>query len=227
MTTKLYDHAAYLDILRPDRLEYRFDCAKDAFKTCPVEFDTIAFSGCSGTMFGPILALHLNKEMILVRKEQDCPSNNKRIRKLQGHINHSQRRVEGYTECKRYIIVDDQVSMGDTVKRMAKEIRAFAPEAQCVAVYQYFEAGFLTPHQGGGYIQEIFQPPAKSESAVGVLDALVFMAVDEAGAGPSLNTDGAPGILSLEEAFPSASSEIFGDPEITPQVSDEPDGESF
>ena len=227
MTTKLYDHAAYLDILRPDKLAERFERAKQAFRVNDFQFDTIAFSGCSGTMFGPMLALHLNKEMILVRKEQDCTSSDKKLRKLQGLVNHSQRRVEGYTECKRYIIVDDQVSMGDTVKRMAKEIRAFAPDAQCMAVYQYFEANFLTPHRGGGYIQEIFQPPAKSESAVGVLDALVFMAVDEAGAGPSLNTDGVPGILSLEEAFPSASSEIFGDPEITPQVSDEPDGESF
>lgn len=223
MTTKLYDHAAYLDILRPDMLEYRFACAKDAFKTCPVEFDAIAFSGCSGTMFGPMLALHLNKEMILVRKEQDCPSSHKKIRKLQGLVNHSQRRVEGYTECKRYIIVDDQVSMGDTVKRMAKEIRAFAPEAHCVAVYQYFEATFITPGIAR-YIREIFQSPAKSEAAVGVdpdkLEAGVLYPLDDSS---GVYSDGAVGTLSLEYILSDANSET----EMTPQVSDEPDGESF
>ena len=223
MPPKLYNHAAYLDILRPDRLAERFERAKQAFRVNDFQFDTIAFSGCSGTMFGPMLALHLNKEMILVRKEQDCTSSDKKLRKLQGLVNHSQRRVEGYTECKRYIIVDDQVSMGDTVKRMAKEIRAFAPEAQCVAVFQYFEATFITPGSAH-YLQEIFQSPAKSEAAVGVdpdkLEAGVLYPLDDSS---GVYSDGAVGTLSLEYILSDANSET----EMTPQVSDEPDGESF
>lgn len=52
-----------------------------------VEFDTFAFRGMSGAVFGPLLAHLMNKEMIMVRKNKGsgCASN---------------RWVEGYKEAR-------------------------------------------------------------------------------------------------------------------------------
>jgi adenine/guanine phosphoribosyltransferase-like PRPP-binding protein len=64
------------------------------------KFDTIAFRGLSGALVGPMLAMRLKKEMLAVRKGEDC---------------HTSRKVEGNFSCERYIIVDDLVCSGGTV----------------------------------------------------------------------------------------------------------------
>ena len=104
-----------------------------------VEFDTVAFTGVSGVLFGPVLAYKMHKEVACVRK--------------QGQATHSDYGVEGFKEVKKYIIADDFISTGETVKSVIKKMRQFAPQAVCVGVYAYyrnkdagkFSDGFIGP----------------------------------------------------------------------------------
>jgi len=59
--------------------------------------------------------------MILVRKgeERHCPM-----------------KVEGDQAARRYIIIDDFIDSGHTVRTIVKEVKEFAPEAECLGVLQ-------------------------------------------------------------------------------------------
>lgn len=91
------------------------------------KFDTIAFRGVSGCMIGPLLAVALNKRMVVVRKIQDnC---------------HSSREVEGYKDAHKYIIVDDLIASGETLSLIKKQMYTFtkynANFAKCVGIVLY------------------------------------------------------------------------------------------
>lgn len=88
------------------------------------DFDTIAFRGMSGALIAPILALRLNKSLIMVRKPNDNT--------------HSELLVEGDKAAKRYIIVDDFQSSGATASTIKFHIERFAPQAECLGVFETF-----------------------------------------------------------------------------------------
>lgn len=71
------------------------------------EFDCIAFRGMSGALLAAPVASALGKNLILVRKDEK---------------RHSMYRVEGVRSKTRYIIVDDFVSTGDTVRAIIEAI---------------------------------------------------------------------------------------------------------
>lgn len=87
-----------------------------------VQFDTVVFTGVSGAIFAPVLAHKLGKEIVVVRKTMDT---------------HSDNTIEGYRHVSKYIIVDDFVSTGATVKYLIKRMHQFAPDAICAGVYTY------------------------------------------------------------------------------------------
>jgi adenine/guanine phosphoribosyltransferase-like PRPP-binding protein len=87
------------------------------------EFDALAVRGLSGLIIAPIVADRMNKTLLIVRKPKDT--------------NHSYRKVEGDYGAKRYIILDDLVSSGDTVRAIEAAIRKDVPTALCLGVYQY------------------------------------------------------------------------------------------
>jgi hypothetical protein len=72
-----------------------------------VQFDTIVFRGMSGALIAPIIAYKLDKEVIIIRKGEDA---------------HSCRKAEGYTKSKRFIIIDDFVSSGDTIRQIFQSL---------------------------------------------------------------------------------------------------------
>ena len=117
-----YYHAGWLKfVLRTSEL-------KETIKRClPIlqqyEFDAIAFRGMSGALISPSLATHLDKSMIMVRKYGEI-------------FSHSSREVEGDSAAKTYIIVDDFVSSGDTIKSIISEIKKFAPHARCLGILE-------------------------------------------------------------------------------------------
>ena len=78
-------------------------------------FDAIAFRGLSGALIAPILASRLDKTLIAVRKHKTCE-------KCGNSTAHSYRTVEGNLGANRYIIVDDFVSSGVTVRTIIKSI---------------------------------------------------------------------------------------------------------
>ena len=116
-----YSHAGYLEnIIQVEKLRVLIPKVIKALEK--YDFDTLAFRGMSGTLIGPSVALAMEKTMILVRKPGvDC---------------HSYRIVEGDYAAKRYIIIDDMVSTGNTAKAIIEEIKSFAPMAECLGVIE-------------------------------------------------------------------------------------------
>lgn len=91
------------------------------------EFDAIAFRGMSGALVAPNLALRLRKDLIMVRKPKTDEST------------HSGYRVEGRQDAVNYLIIDDLVGTGLTVKNIINEIKNFNPKSKCVGVLTYLE----------------------------------------------------------------------------------------
>jgi adenine/guanine phosphoribosyltransferase-like PRPP-binding protein len=86
------------------------------------DFDAIACCGTSGLLVVPQIAELLDKNIIVVRKKDDnC---------------YSKFRIEGANTL-RYIIVDDLICSGKTVKTIIKEINIETPRAKCIGVYCY------------------------------------------------------------------------------------------
>lgn len=128
--------ASYLTrLMTLDNLTKTISRLTEALKPHANQFDTIAFRGVSGTMIGPILAMNLQKEMLVVRK---LPH--------ESHASHSWRLVEGNGECQKYIIVDDIVASGATLFNICDEIRnvgnwVYGPP-KCVGLATFLQ-GFI------------------------------------------------------------------------------------
>ena len=86
------------------------------------QFDAIAFRGLSGALFAPAVAILMNKTLLAVRKGEKC---------------HSGREVEGDYNARRYVIIDDFVSSGTTVREIIEKIKYSLPRALCIGVIEY------------------------------------------------------------------------------------------
>lgn len=104
------------DFLEPLRLQTYINYAVEALRGW--DFDSIAFRGMSGALIGPPVALRMNKDMIMVRKESDDT--------------HSPFPVEGRSNINKYVILDDFASSGNTVRQIRKAIKTFQPKAKCL-----------------------------------------------------------------------------------------------
>lgn len=99
-------------------------------KLSTIKFNAIAFTGMSGALIAPAVAFKLNRGLILIRKGRlsQC---------------HSRLRVEGDINCNSYIILDDFIATGDTIKRIAKYVnecngaRPGRPRPKLVGIYEY------------------------------------------------------------------------------------------
>ena len=89
-----------------------------------LRIDAIAFRGMSGCLFGAPLAARMRKPMIMVRKKcADCG-------REQSHTNQL---VEGDRNAKTYVIVDDFIATGNTVRTIQAAITEWS-QAVCVGV---------------------------------------------------------------------------------------------
>lgn len=123
------------EILDVKKLKKLIRRAKEELKPFADRYEAVAFMGNSGAMFGPILAAATGKEMILVRKNKEN--------------SHSTLNVEGYmneTEHLRYIITDDLVSSGETLRTIrdrieetCKVLRYYKPECVGVVLYRTYQ----------------------------------------------------------------------------------------
>lgn len=99
------------------------------------QFDTIAFSGMSGAAMAYVLAYQMNLQLICVRKGTDgshfhraWPFNQN------GHV------CEGNLDTKRYLIVDDFITSGNTLSYIVGSLLKEAPGAKCVAILMYAQS---------------------------------------------------------------------------------------
>ena len=78
--------------------------------------------------------MKLNKECILVRKN--------------GDIRQSFAEVIGYDECRKYIIIDDFICSGHTVKMIQNKMHDFLPDAECLGVLEVQELKGTRSYKG-------------------------------------------------------------------------------
>ena len=103
--------------------KHRQQMIKNAVKVLSqYEFDGIACTGVSGLMIVPQLCEILDKNIIVVRKIKET--------------RYSPFDYEGVPP-KRYVIVDDLVSSGNTIQRILKLFKEEIPSAKCVGYYSY------------------------------------------------------------------------------------------
>jgi orotate phosphoribosyltransferase len=98
------------------------------------EFDSIACCGVSGLMVVPQIAELLNKNILIIRK------NEKR---------YSEFRTEGVAPL-RYVVVDDLICSGTTINHITRIIKDEYDRARCIGVYCYLpeECGYSADAQG-------------------------------------------------------------------------------
>lgn len=92
-------------------------------------FNTIVITGISGAGMGFIVGYQTGIPVVFVRKPEDNTHGNL----IEGPDDHTM---------KKYIILDDFVSSGDTVRRVVKTIQKraiIAEDIKCVGVYQFKE----------------------------------------------------------------------------------------
>lgn len=102
-------------------------------------FDSIACCGVSGLMVVPQIAELLNKNIIVVRKGERC---------------YSEFRTEGVAPF-RYIILDDLICSGGTVKHIKRVLKEEYSRSQCVGVYCYLpnETAYKADEEGSKLCQ--------------------------------------------------------------------------
>ena len=103
-----------VNFLKPKKLKKLSEVAVKILNTMSDKYDTLVFCGISGVIIGPMVALAVSKEMVLVRKK--------------GDKRHSSYDVAGYSSPKKYIIIDDFVDTGKTATHIQKEMYKFQPK---------------------------------------------------------------------------------------------------
>jgi len=86
------------------------------------KFNAIACRGYSGCIVAAPLCCKLKKDLIIVRKDSS----------------HSCCRVEGPKRSKRYIIIDDLISSGNTIFSILEDVDNYI-KSECVGIYLYAE----------------------------------------------------------------------------------------
>jgi len=90
---------------------------------CKYKIDGIAFTGVSGAALGYILGYHLGLPLICIRRQGDGA--------------HYIGALEGCVSAKRYMIVDDFISSGDTVRRIMRTIKTNCYDSKCAAMMMF------------------------------------------------------------------------------------------
>jgi hypothetical protein len=98
----------------PDRLKGLVDAAECTIRsTVGEDFHFIAVSGVSGLVLGGLISQRFNRHLVVVRKQRESKHSSRIVEGLRG--------IEGIGQM-RYLIVDDFVSTGGTIRRMRYEI---------------------------------------------------------------------------------------------------------
>jgi orotate phosphoribosyltransferase len=127
--------SSYLEsILIPEQRKKTINRVVRHLKPRLAEFDAIAVCGVSGLLVGPSISDKLGKPLIVVRKMDDSST-------------HSTLKVEG-SLLGRYLILDDLICSGNTVRHIVKAIQGHNEFAVCVGIYTFAEYVFPTLSNG-------------------------------------------------------------------------------
>lgn len=110
-------------LFRPEYRKEIIDRSVLKINKLGLDFQTVVFTGNSGALIVPEIAIALNKPFALVRKET---------------TSHSCFIVEGYITFYKYLIIDDFVESGNTIRNVIKEIdKNLIGIKECVGVFTY------------------------------------------------------------------------------------------
>jgi orotate phosphoribosyltransferase-like protein len=99
------------------------------------EFDTVAFTGMSGAAMAYLLAYKLKVQLLCIRKTTDGSHFHQTFPYgAKGLV------CEGNLGTKRYMIVDDFITSGNTVNQIINSVSKEAPGAKCVAILMYAQS---------------------------------------------------------------------------------------
>jgi orotate phosphoribosyltransferase len=121
-------HSGYLhSVLDMECLPLTIKLLEKMIVDSGLEFSTIAFRGMSGALIAPLIAHKLGKNLLMVRKTGD-----------ECHSSHS---TEGTHSNENYIIIDDLISSGATVRKTIEAVNHMEEcrEAKCVGIFLYFD----------------------------------------------------------------------------------------
>ncbi len=132
MPDNIVVHSWYLEnIFNPGTHKETVDCIVEKVKKLKTiyDFDSIAFTGTSGS--GVAFTVSYLTQVPLIH-----------IRKSLGHSNH---KYEGVYNAKKYLILDDCIETGNTIRRIIREIEkyyradgytTFVPEVVGILLYR-------------------------------------------------------------------------------------------
>ena len=100
-----------------------FQCIEH-LKNTEKDFDSIACCGTSGLLIVPQVCEILKKNIIIIRKKND-----KRYSPFQ---------YEGVIP-KKYLIIDDLICSGNTVKHITNVVKEDCPRSQCIGIYCFMK----------------------------------------------------------------------------------------
>lgn len=97
-----------------------------------VQFDAIAFTGLSGSLIAPSVADRLGVGLVVVRKRNSI---------------HSYRQVESTYDpsISSYVIIDDLVCDGTTIRRILKLVKKWVGDIECNGLYLYSPTSMPSP----------------------------------------------------------------------------------
>ena len=87
------------------------------------KYDTIVFTGMSGALVSSAISLAIDSSLVCIRKNEDS--------------SHYPFNFEGNPNVKNYIIVDDFISGGATVRNLLSKMKKAKPDAVCKAILLY------------------------------------------------------------------------------------------
>lgn len=120
-------------------------------------FDALAFTGLSGAALSFPVSLLANVPLLAVRKDGDGT--------------HASTSLEGPIKVNTYMILDDLVASGNTVRRIVAKIAEKRPHARCVGILMWNDGWQYPPVIVPGYPDGIPVTPLKGGNGDKWLDA--------------------------------------------------------
>lgn len=114
------------EVLNPHFLQELVEKIISKINNLNLSFKAIAFRGTSGALIAPIIAYKLNKNIICIRKLEER--------------NHSGYRMEGVRGNFDYIIIDDLIDSGATIRAITQGVNdgnSHYGKANCVGIILY------------------------------------------------------------------------------------------
>lgn len=117
-----YHDKSFLSTERQKAIKFVSKTIRKHFKSDSVG---LALTGISGMLIGIPAADACDKQFCIIRKDADLKGESHAAFLVEGHI------------LEKYVIIDDWINTGKTIKRIMKEVENVLPYSECVGIILY------------------------------------------------------------------------------------------